>query len=472
MKRLKSLILSCLMIVMCFCCVFTFSGCGDRSQILRLYIAGEYITDETLQGFENWYLKVTGKPITVVKKEFDTNETMYTMVATKKQDFDVICPSDYMVERLKNEGLLLKLKTTTLNQPIEVEENGETVTYKGVRQNISGEKIGEQNGEDIYQNQNLVNLIKSYDPNFEYATPYMWGTMGIMYYYGGSQADNDQSVIDAINQADYNKSNWTKLFNEKTQKIYMKDSERDCYTVALFNYYYQDLKQASNNFQDFSTAEYKNLLNEIFTIGTNFEDKLEHAKTILAQQKKYVYDYETDEGKDDLLTSKGAQGYYGMFWSCDAGYIMADWSGDEVVYNQQFRYVVPEEGSNVWIDSFCIPKYAGNVDGANLFMQYISNPTVAFDCMDYAGCTSATYQTTVDYLNYLKNPEENEIFNNCSESFRAMYMSLMFPHLDIKTENYFYKSPLERCGIMRDLGSKASDSLLIMWAKLRREITF
>jgi len=455
MKRLKSIILSCIMLFICFSCVFTFSGCNDRSQTLRLYVPGEYIPDETLDGFEEWYYEVTGKTINVVKKEFDTNETMYTMVATKKQDFDVICPSDYMVERLKNEGLLLKLDDTVLDQTITLEDGTE---YFGVRQNILG---------DNNENQNLVDLIKLYDPNFEYATPYMWGTMGIMYYFDGDQS-NSQEVKDA----DKLKSTWKSLFDVTTQNIYMKDSERDCYSVALFNYYYNDLKTASNNFTDFETEEYQALLTDIFTIGDNFEQKLEYAKNTLAQQKKYVYDYETDEGKDDLLTSKGAQGYYGMFWSCDAGYIMADWSGEEVVYNENFRYVVPEEGSNVWIDSFCIPKYAGNVEAANLFMQYISNPTVSFDCMDYAGCTSATYQTTVDYYDYLMDTEESYIFNECSEAFKAMYLALMFPHLDIQTDNYFYPSPLKKCGIMRDLGSKASDSLLVMWAKLRREIIF
>ena len=91
MKKLKSLVLACIMLFMCFSCVFTFGGCNDRSLTLRLYVPGEYIPDETLDGFEEWYYEVTGKTINVVKKEFDTNETMYTMVATKKQDFGFRC---------------------------------------------------------------------------------------------------------------------------------------------------------------------------------------------------------------------------------------------------------------------------------------------------------------------------------------------------------------------------------------------
>ena len=445
MKIIKKIIFSILSLVLIFSSSVFFSGCGNREEILRLYVPGEYIPNEVLTGFEEWYKEVTGKNIIVKKKEFDSNETMYTMVAVKKQDFDVICPSDYMVERLKNEGLLLKLDSN-------------------VSQEVKQKVLGEQQEDLSYPNQDFMNLIlDSFDPTFEYTAPYMWGTMGIMYYYHGDQAD-----VDAVTNADTAKSTWQSLFNIKERKIYMKDSERDTYTIALFDYYYDQLYELSDEFTNFENEEYQALIKEIFTLGTNFEEKLENAKITLQNQKKYVYDYETDEGKDDLLTSKGAQGYYGMFWSCDAGYIMADWSGDEVVYNENFRYIVPTEGSNVWVDSFCIPKYAGNKTAANLFMQYISDPDVAFECMDYAGCTSAIYQTTEDYYNYLTDKEENEIFLNTSKAFQAMFLSLMFPNRDITVGDFEFKSPLKKCGIMRDLGTKASDELLIMWSILKR----
>ena len=445
MKFLKKLLFATLSLILVFSSCFFLTGCGNREEVLRLYVPGEYIPDETLSGFEDWYLETTGKKITVQKKEFDTNETMYTMVAVKRQDFDVICPSDYMVERLKNEGLLLKVKPSIMEE-------------------IKASVLGDDEGTGIYPNQDLVNLIQdSFDPNFEYTAPYMWGTMGLMYYYGG-----DQNNTEAVKAADAEKSTWKNLFDVTKRNIYMKDSERDCYTVALFYHYYDELKQTSNNFTDFENDDYQALITDIFTKGNNFNAKLDAAEDILKNQKQYVYDYETDEGKDDLLTSKGAQGYYGMFWSCDAGYIMADWSGDEVVYNENFRYIVPTEGSNVWVDSFCIPKYAGNKSAAEMFMLYMSDPEVAFDCMDYAGCTSANYQTTVDYYDYLTDPNENDIFLNTTQAFQAMYLSLMFPHLDITLGEYTFSSPLKKCGVMRDLGSKASDELLIMWSILRR----
>lgn len=454
MKIFKKLITSILCFVILFSSCFFLVGCGNREEVLRLYVPGEYIPDEVLTGFEEWYLEQTGKPITVQKKEFDSNETMYTMVAVKRQDFDVICPSDYMIERLINEKLLLTIDDETSSV-------------------IKNAVLGEENSDGTYPNETFASLINNFDPNFSYTAPYMWGTMGILYYFDEVDKD-DPDFETAVKQADIDKSAWTTLFNIDEQKIYMKNSERDSYTVALFNHYYDELLGylgVDPIKRDFTDADYDNpkyqaLLKSIFTTGDNITEKIGYAEETLKNQKKIVYDYETDEGKDDLLTSKGAEGYYGAFWSCDAGYIMADWSTGDVVYNENFRYIVPNEGSNVWVDGFCIPKYAGNKTGAQMFMQYMADPDVAFDCMDYAGCTSAVYQTTLDYEEYLKT--EDDVFAETSEAFQAMYLSLLLPHLDIQIGNFKFESPLKRCGIMRDLGSKASDELLIMWSILRR----
>ena len=502
-KFLKKFLTISLSFIFIFLGSFTLTACANRSEILRLYIAGEYITEEILDGFEDWYLEATGKNITVVKKEFDTNETMYTMVATKHQDYDVICPSDYMAERMKNEGLLVKLDNKIMHEGYE-DINGNV--YPSVEDMIGGYN----EDTDTYENEDLLNIVKLFDPNLDYVSPYMWGTMGILYYYDGEED---------VETADKEKSTWNSLFDVDSQKIYMKDSERDTYTVALFRYYYDELYKASQDktmdendpenlgFTHFENQEYQDLLFEIFNKGTNFNDKLAYAKQTLQQQKPFVYDYETDEGKDDLLTSKGEEGYYGMFWSCDAGYIIADYSGDEPVYNSNFRYIVPEEGSNVWVDCFCISKYAGNKSAAQLFILYMTDPEVAFECMDYTGCTSAVYQTTLDYFEYLYptvlttavevdgesygpysleeflelddetleilgNEDYDDVFLQEDDSFKAMYLSLMFPNLNIDVGDYHFASPLPRCGVMRDLGAKASDDLLIMWAKLRREIVF
>ena len=472
-KIFKKIIVSCLSLIMVISASIFLTACGeDRSAILKLYVPGEYISQEVISGFENWYFEQTGSKITVEKTEFDTNETMYTMVATKHVDYDVICPSDYMLERMKKEGLLVKVKTEA-------------------QEVVKDRFLGDEN-----QNEDLYNIVTSFDENFEYTVPYMWGTMGIMYYYDSNDmsAEETANVINADNQ----KSTWTALFdNAPNNSIYMKDSYRDTYTVALLNYYHNSLSDESAGFTNYTSDNYKTLLESFFVKGTNaeFSQKVQNAKTTLENQKSKVYKYEVDDGKDDLITNHTK---YGMFWSCDAGYIMADFSGDEVVYTENFRYIVPKEGSNVWIDSFCIPKYAKNQDAANLFMLYITNPDVAFSCMDYAGCTSAIYETTEAYYEYL-NPaflstysledidnmseedllangiiDENgeytfdTIFASCSDAFKSNYLSLMFPNKDITVGDYTILSPLSRCGVMRDLGAQANDQLATMWSLIKK----
>ncbi len=474
MKKLfKKIIVSVLSFVFLITACTFLTACGeDRSTILKLYVPGEYITNEVLSGFETWYKEQTGKNITVKKTEFDTNETMYTMVATKKVDYDVICPSDYMLERMKKEGLLLKVDST--------------------KQELVQERVLGENNE----NQNLVNIVKMFDQNFEYAVPYMWGTMGIMYYYDDGNLNNKT----AVDNADLAKSSWNALFDCPEQSVYMKDSYRDTYTIALIQANRQLLENTSSNFTDYEDEDYQTLLESFFVKGTDseFTAKVNAVKAVLEAQKNAnkVYKYEVDDGKQDLILNHK----FGMFWSCDAGYIMADYSGEEVEYTEEFRYIVPKEASNVWLDCFCIPKYSKNQSAANLFMEYITQPEVAYACMDYAGCTSAVYQTTEDYYNYLY-PEfladgtytvsqieemteqqliDNElvdedgeyvfdiVFAKCSDAFKSNYLSLMFPHLRIEVGEYVIESPLSRCGVMRDLGSRANDELATMWANIKK----
>ena len=92
-----------------------FVGCsGDRSKTLRIANWGEYMSKETYEGFVEWYKEKTGEDVVIDYDEFDTNENLYTWVARKHDDYDLICPSDYMIQRMKSEGLLLKLSDETL----------------------------------------------------------------------------------------------------------------------------------------------------------------------------------------------------------------------------------------------------------------------------------------------------------------------------------------------------------------------
>lgn len=406
MKKLVSLFLVALMATLA---VFTLTACTPREEVLKIYNWGDYMDPETYKGFEDWYKEKTGKSVTVKYSEFDTNESMYVEVTQKKADYDLLCPSDYMIERMIAEDLLMKL-------------NDET--------------------QEVVQNavsDSLATLIKgAYDPNMEYGVPYMWGTLGIMYN-RLSEGLNDEVV-----------SNWDALWDTQfSGKIYMKDSVRDAYTIAMLRENADALISASANGYD--STEYQQLLNSIFT--STDETKIATAKTSLLEQKPLLRGYEVDSAKDDMLRDiDGKKGYLGLFWSCDAGYIM---NGSEDDANMNLRYIIPEEGSNVWVDGFVISKNAVNVEAANYFIQYLCEEEVAYACMDYVGSTTGIEAGMESYKADLL-AEDSDFFEGAPEGFKEMYIEMMFP-----TEE-----TLKRCAIMKDFGTFNS-ALDTMWEEVK-----
>lgn len=404
MKKLLAVLLSVCLMVGAFC----LTGCTPREEVLKVYNWGEYMSRETQEGFESWYKEKTGKNIKVKYSEFETNEEAYIAIATQKSDYDVFCPSDYMVERMKNESLLKEFNEET---------------KQVVKQKIDP-RILELSAE-------------AFDENNSYAMPYLWGTIGIMYNVKNSVGQNDEVV-----------SSWDALWNETfSKKIYMKDSVRDAYSVALLYHYRDQLKELSKDFTDYSNEEYQKLLQSIFYEVT--DESIAIAKEVLIEQKKLVKNYEVDQAKDDMIADKdGKNGLLGMFWSCDAGYVM---NGDDGDTNKNLRYIVPNEGSNVWVDCWVIPKYAANESAANLFIQYLCETEVGYDCMDYAGSTTAVKAAADEYKADIE-ADEDGFFNGAPEGFREMYMEMMFPTDEV----------MARCAIMKDFG-EFNDKLNTMW---------
>ena len=152
-----------------------------EGQTLRIYNWGEYVGEHIIQDFQ----KETGA--TVLLENFDSNEQMYIKVANGEA-YDILVPSDYMIQRLSSEGYLQKLDKSKLNCM-----------------------------------DKLYDAVKGlpYDPENEYSVPYFWGTVGILY---------DKTVVD---EADL-KDGWNLLCNPKYKgNIYMYDSERDSFMIAL-----------------------------------------------------------------------------------------------------------------------------------------------------------------------------------------------------------------------------------------------
>ena len=187
---MKNIICALLCAVMAVAVPMSLVGCGvPREELLKLYMPGEYIDEDIFEEFEKWYAEETGKNVKVEIETFNAVENIQLAVEGSKSDYDLLCPSDYMVEYLISAGLLKKIDKTI----IDVEQDG---LFK----------------------EEYLNSAREYDPDLEYSVPYMYGTLGLVY-----DMSKTNKKIDS----------WEALFgNEFAGRRSIKDSVRDAYAAA------------------------------------------------------------------------------------------------------------------------------------------------------------------------------------------------------------------------------------------------
>lgn len=175
MKKRKMTLILVLMIVS----LSILTACGEKKETLNVYNWGDYIDKDVLREFEEEF------DVKVRYDDFATNEDLYVKVKQGGSNYDVIFPSDYMIERMINEDLLAKLDKYNLPN----------------MENIDGRFIN-----------------PDYDPGNDYSVPYMWGTVGIIY---------NKTMVDPLTK-------WEDLWDEKYKgEIIMLKSQRDTLAVAL-----------------------------------------------------------------------------------------------------------------------------------------------------------------------------------------------------------------------------------------------
>lgn len=294
------------------------SSCGlpkpGENGVVIVYNWGEYIDPDVLVMFE----EETG--IKVIYDEFETNETMYPKIAAGAANYDVVCPSDYMINKMIDNGLLAE------------------INYD----NIPNAKanIGSQYWE----------MAEDFDPGNKYSIPYCWGTVGILY--------NKTMVDEPITK-------WEQLWDEKYKdEILMQDSVRDAFMVVEKLYGY--------------------------SMNTVDPDELQTVKAALIEQKPLVQAYVIDQVRDKMIGNEAA---IGVIYSGEAIYTQYE--------NPDLEYVIPEEGTNVWIDSWVILKNAPNKENAEKFIDFMCREDIALLNFEYI-----TYSTPNDAAKELIEDEE------------------------------------------------------------------
>ncbi|BCN31987.1 spermidine/putrescine ABC transporter substrate-binding protein [Anaeromicropila herbilytica] len=297
-----------ILLLLAFSSIFILSGCKKsdvgKNGDVYVYNWGEYMDEDVIDIFE----KETG-----IKVHYDfyvTNEDMYPKVKTGAVDYDLICPSDYMIQRMIDEKLLAEINFDNVPNIKNIDK-----TY--------------------------LDKSKEFDPENKYSVPYCWGTLGILY--------NKKMVKEPIDS-------WSVLFDKKYKdNILMINSVRDAMGIALRYLGY--------------------------SLNTTNKDEIKQAKELLIKQKELVQGYFVDEVRDKMIGNDAA---ISVIYSGEANFTKRE--------NKDLEYVVPKEGSNVWIDSWVIPKNSKNKENAEKFLNFLCRADIAkknFDYITYSTPNSA-----------------------------------------------------------------------------------
>ncbi len=346
MKKLLSLILSILVFTLSFGIV----GCGGddsslEGTILRICNCEDYIDEELLAEFEEEF------NITVQYSTYGTNENLYNELVINPNSYDLVVPSEYMIQKLATEGRIQKLDQTKLT--------GYNENLSGfIREKLDAIQFTVNDGKDKGQEVSLS----------EYLVGYMWGTMGWVY-------NTDNVSVDDV-------KSWHGVFENPSlnKKMTIKDSVRDSYLVGLAMVYEDELSKANTN----------DKITEI--LNRTDSESISEVGKMINSIKSQLYGFEVDSGKNDIVLGN-IDAY--VAWSGDAAYAIdvasgevEDDDGTFVENTRNLSYYIPEEGSNIWFDGLCMPSGSTNYDAVYKFLEFISREENVIRNMDYIGYTS------------------------------------------------------------------------------------
>ncbi|MCM1289678.1 MAG: extracellular solute-binding protein [Corallococcus sp.] len=377
-----------LCLLLCLCCALSFIACdGDVTPTDKLvvYNWADYIYDYE-DDFKQYYKAMTGNNVDITYVTFDTNETMLTKIMKGDSSVDVMCPSEYAIQKLLENDLLVELNY--FDEEKYVDGLNLSADYKHNGDNVDGqiiEKVSEAFG-SVQVGDKTVNMV-------DYFVPYMYGTLGILY---NKYAFMDLGIYD---KEVINKANWGILFNDDgsgnmlskglSGSILMKDSIRDSYAATVF-YLLQSGKLDGLTYNDKSSPLYGTKYTDmpIGDLINAVDDQLiDLCKEALTNQKRHLFGYEVDFGKDDLLKGNAA---VDLAWSGDAMYAVEESWSDELE-DYELSYYVPNTAGNIWFDGWVIPKTHDpeHLRAIKLFINFLNSPYVAAQNMMEIGYSSA-----------------------------------------------------------------------------------
>lgn len=335
------------------CCIFLSSCSGSASGsdtvVLNVYNWGQYISDgsegtlDVNAAFEEYYYETFGQRVRVNYTTYASNEDMYNKIKSGATSYDVIVPSDYMIQRMAEEGMLAELDFDNIPNYEYIEDE-----FKG-----------------LY-----------FDPDEKYSVPYTYGMVGIIY--NSTMVDREVSGWDVMWDPDYR------------GKILQFNNPRDA----------------------FGTAQY------YLGIDVNTQDREEwHAAfEKLLEQKPYIQSYVMDEIFNKMKNGSAAIApYY-------AGDFLSMYED-----NDALEFVYPEEGTNIFIDSMCVPYNARHKDVAEAYINFMLSEEAAVANAEY-----------IYYASPNRLVIENEEYIECMTDVHEDAMQILYPDSVDFEATYFY----------------------------------
>ena len=460
--------------------VFALSGCDNKEEtkVLRILNCEDYIYEYEDGDEENavgkydyqmdmvdqfiayWAGTHDGEEIEVVYDTFDTNETMFNELQTGKTTYDVIVPSDYMVQKLLSNDMLEKFDDDKIDE---------------LWENISP-----------YLKGNFEKIKAGEESIYNYSIPYMWGTVGVMYnpeYYSELEEEHVHELF----------SDWDSLYGKELKGSFsIKDSVRDTYAVSLIHRYRDEIRNVTNNDE----------LTKLF--NRSDVETMAQVKLDMMDLKENAFGFECDSGKTDMTTQKiGAN----MCWSGDATWAITEAEEFDLTlyYSIPTMYFAEDEdgnlikeqkgASNVWFDGFCMPKSEDlHKDLAQEFIKFMSQPENAAQncyCVGYTPGVAGDAMLDYMYSCYdIRGEVGGEIDPNWVEGEDYSYYDLSYFFGGSLSEDYESKNAAvlmasqeyigrqltaqypsdeirDRLAIMNDFGSEGNARLLDMWEQVR-----
>ncbi|MBQ4126752.1 MAG: ABC transporter substrate-binding protein [Alistipes sp.] len=387
--------------------LFVVTSCNrdeKRKSILKVYNWADYIDEDLLGEFEEWYKEQTGEDIEIVYQLFDINETMLAKIERGKEDFDVACPSEYIIERMLKNDLLLPIN----------KDFGDTPNYLGNVSPYIHDVFDQIDGNGKNAN--------------DYAVGYMWGTTGFLY----NKRYVERSEVDS----------WSALWDSKFKgKLFVKDAFRDVYSPLLIYANQDRIKRGEVSMSEL--------------MHDSSDESIAVVENLLKKAKPNVAGWEADFGKEMMTKEKAI---LNLTWSGDAV-----WAIEEAAeVGVELDYTVPKEGSIVWFDGWVIPKYAKNVKAASYFINFMCKSENAIRNMEEIGYVSVI--GTKEVMDYMS---ESAVEAGLEEPLDLTYFfGDEADSVVIDPVLYADKAVIDRCAMMHDSGPRTS-ALLEMWSRVK-----